>query len=82
MKSLYQRLLAVLIGVSIFFVMGEIGCRAYFYLFKPLHRPSGVSGLLWEPNPGAEATEEGVRHKVNSRGFRDYEYPLEKPKGV
>lgn len=80
MHILYQRVLAIFIGIFIFFVIGEVGYRAYVYTFKPLYRPSSVPGLLWEPTPGADVIEDGIRYKINSNGLRDYEYPIEKPK--
>lgn len=82
LKQLLQRLTTVLIGIVMFFVIGEIGYRAYIEVFKPLHQPSTISGLLWEPTPSADVIEDGVRHKINSKGLRDYEYAVEKGKDV
>lgn len=76
----YYKLKAILIGILIFLVFGEVGYRTYVYIFKPLHRPSKISGFLWEPTPNADVVEDGIRYKINSNGFRDYEYPIQKPK--
>lgn len=69
-------------GVFIFFVAGELGYRAYIKAFKPLHQPGKITGLLWEPTPGADVVEDGVRYRINSNGLRDYEYAVEKGKNV
>lgn len=82
LKQWFQRLTAVLIGIVIFFVIGEIGYRAYIKVFKPLQQPSKVTGLLWEPTPGADVAEDGVRYRINSKGLRDYEYAVEKGKDI
>lgn len=82
MKKWLQRVTAVLIGLFLFFVIGEVGYRGYIYIFKPLHRPSEIPGLLWEPTPGADVAEEGVRYTINSKGLRDYEYSIKKTEGV
>jgi len=76
----YYKLKAILIGILIFLVLGEVGYRTYVYIFKPLHRPSKIPGFLWEPTPNADVVEDGIRYKINSDGFRDYEYPTEKSK--
>lgn len=81
-KLWFQNLLAAFIGILIVFIAGEIGYRAYLYFYKPLHRPSKVYSLLWEPTPGADVVEDGVTFKISSKGLRDYEYSVEKPSSV
>lgn len=82
MKKWLKRSVAVLTGLIIFIVVGEVGYRAYIHIFKPLHRPSDIYGLLWEPTPGARKVIGGIEYKVNPQGFRDYEYAKAKDDGV
>lgn len=82
MKKWFKRSVAVLTGLIIFIAVGEIGYRAYIHIFKPLHRPSSIYGLLWEPTPGARKVIGGIEYKVNPQGFRDYEYTKAKGDGV
>ena len=82
MKIWQKKVLSIFAGLFLFLSIAEIGARVYFHIFKPLHRPSKISGLLWEPTPGADVKVDGVRYKVNSKGLRDYEYFMEKPEGV
>ncbi|MBI4844564.1 MAG: SGNH/GDSL hydrolase family protein [Nitrospirae bacterium] len=82
MRTWHHKLLAIFMGIIIFFIAGEGGYRTYLYISKPLYRPSNVPGLLWEPTPGADVIDNGVRYKINSNGLRDNEYSLEKPKNV
>lgn len=82
MKILVQRLIAIFIGVLLFLIAGEVVYRTYVHARRPLFRPSSMPGFLWEPTPSADVVEDGVRYTINSNGFRDYEYPVEKKKGV
>lgn len=77
-----KKLFTIFIGVIIFFVIGEIGYRFYLYTFKPLYRPSKIYGLQWEPTPHADVIRDGIRYRINSLGLRDYEYTVNKGKGV
>lgn len=82
MNTWKHRGMALLIGISLFFVIGEITYRSYVYFFKPLHRPSRVKGVIWEPTPGAEVHWEGMDYKISSMGLKDYEYTVKKPDSV
>lgn len=82
MKIWHKKVISLFAGFFIFFVIGEVGVRAYVNFFKPLYRPSNIYGLYAEPNPGADVLRDGIRYKINSAGLRDYEYRLEKPKDV
>ena len=81
-KPFWGKLFVVLAGVLAFLIVGEVGYRFYVHIFKPLHRPSNIEGLLWEPTPGAERIIDGVKYKINSHGFRGHEYAFEKAKDV
>ena len=81
-KEGIKQLLATLIGLLIVLITAETGYRVYVEGWKPLHRPSRIPGLLWEPTPGAEALRDGIRYTINSQGLRDLEYTREKPEGV
>ena len=82
MKIFFGRSVAIMAGLLIFIAIGEVGYRAYIYFFKPLHRPSEVSGLLWEPTPGARKIIGGIEYAVNANGFRGYKYNKAKDDGV
>jgi len=82
MSKWFKRSTVVLIGLLLFVAVGEAVYRAYIHIFKPLHRPSSIYGLLWEPNPGAGKVIDGIEYRVNTQGFRDYEYTKARDDGV
>jgi lysophospholipase L1-like esterase len=71
----------------------EVGLRIAFYRSKDfsmemwkyavqLKRPVPDSNLSFAHAPNSQAFLMGVDVKINSRGLRDYEYPLTKPPGT
>lgn len=64
------------------FVLGEIICRIYydFTMASNTGQLSSIKDVIYELRPNSEEKRHGVRLKVNSLGFRDYEYLPQKPK--
>lgn len=49
---------------------------------KPYRRQSHIAGIHVEHIPGARKVSSGVEVSINSYGFRDYEFEVEKPRGM
>lgn len=47
-----------------------------------VHEASPNLKLLYRPSPGASNQAQGVLNQINNEGFRDREFPYEKPAGV
>lgn len=82
MNTWKHRGTAVLLGISLFFIIGEVTYRSYVYFFKPLYRPSRIKALLWELTPSVDIELEGIKYRTNISGLRDFEYSVKKPEGV
>lgn len=85
MKKLYAILIVIILGISIaVFLYLKPKLPTYPLLFE---QQSNISGLYWELIPNFEQKFDGftvkfptvTTVKINSAGFRDYEYNVEKP---
>ena len=80
-RTLFGRL--VLVGASVLFALtiAEVALRlAGFSYFNPYTYVAELGSTL-RPNAEGWWTKEGFTYvKINSRGFRDYEHALQKPK--
>ena len=100
-RSRLMNLLALLISIGFFLVLGEVTARVLklderaklvminpegILDFKGLHQISGDPQRVYELRPGARLEiDSGPRralYSINSLGFRDEEFPEEKPEGV
>ena len=87
-----HRLIAVLLGLTVGVALAVVGWYRWqrerpIYLQEPGHQLSGHRYLHdpllgWRNIPGWQATTNGRKLSINSRGLRDREYTLVKPPGV
>lgn len=91
-KKSIQRLATVVLGLAVGAAVAVPGWFYWqrqrpIYLQEPGHQRSGHRYLYdpllgWRNIPGWEATTNGKKLTINSRGLRDREYALIKPRGV
>jgi len=92
-RKLLVRLAAILFGVVLFAVAGELVCRLIFsyvvdydvemWRYARELKISGLTpGLRFEHRPGSSAELMGVEVQINSDGLRNPEVSKKKPSGV
>lgn len=84
-RTIFQKLSLILLGTIIFVILTEGILRAIGYnpAFRQpiIFQKSTSRELVFELKPGSyDQNFSGVNVKINSMGFRDYEYSLVKPK--
>jgi hypothetical protein len=67
-------------GVRLVYKPNQTGPAQAFKTF--VHETVEDLDLLYKPSPGAETTQNGIYQKINSAGFRDREFPIEKTPGT
>lgn len=89
--SFLQGLFLVVGSVLFAVLIAELFIRVIYKEEKPeavqayktfIHETTEDLTLLYKPTPGAETVQNQVLNKINSAGFRDREFPVEKTAGV
>jgi hypothetical protein len=79
-RRIGKKLLAVLIGFVISFVLAECGMRLAGVGRAVFHRPDGTYGMVLIPGAEGWFVNEGRAYvQINRDGFRDVLHPKEKP---
>ncbi len=89
-KGALQALCIALFSLFVSLLSAETAFRILFKGELPSAEPSKILvheasdnlKLLYKPSPGASSQAYGVLNTINSAGFRDREFPTEKPRGV
>lgn len=84
MKKKRYYLLGIIVFVLFIFLVGEIACRLYYDFTHStrLLQLSPIKEAIYEFRPNSKEERCGTMLKINSMGFRDYEYKPEKPEGI
>lgn len=88
--SVSQIVFLVLFGIFLALFAAEVAARILYDPAAPsskhfksaIHETVPDLNLLYKLSPGAETFKDGVSHKVNSHGFRDREFSVEKTPGT
>ncbi|MBI2910195.1 MAG: hypothetical protein HYX92_21340 [Chloroflexi bacterium] len=78
-KTILKGMLPLLFGLALAGLVGEGVLRVAFQIQKPIWAPSPDSRR--ELVPGFYESKGSWEVRINSKGLRDYEYPLEKAQG-
>lgn len=84
MKKVNKRLIFCITLILFTFLAGEVVFRLYYGLTHTTNilQPSPIRDALYEFKPNSQEKRWGTILKINSLGFRDYEYSLNKPAGI
>ncbi len=88
MKEKQKNLIALVVSIALILFLAEMMLR--FVVIGPplketpnsMHIPLNTSERLWGLKPNEEGIQAGAYYRINSQGFRDYEYSQKKPAGV